>query len=71
MIRNMSSVDRLGRVAFGFALLSLFFFGSHAGWALTGLVPLVSGMLGWCPVHQLLGISTCTRAGSERLKWLT
>lgn len=36
--------------------------GAEAGqdpWFLLGLVPLETGLIGWCPPYALLGINTC------------
>ena len=57
--RNESSLDRVIRVAVGLALLSLTFVGPHTLWGLVGLVPLVTGAVGSCPLYSLFGLSTC------------
>ncbi len=41
------------------ALLSLVFFGPKTLWGLVGLVPLVTGLIGSCPLYSLLGLRTC------------
>jgi Protein of unknown function (DUF2892) len=28
-------------------------------WAWIGVVPLATGLMGWCPAYPLLGMSTC------------
>ncbi|NJR13963.1 MAG: DUF2892 domain-containing protein [Phyllobacteriaceae bacterium] len=59
---NEGTVDRALRVVAGLAILSLFFLYPDASWryfALIGVVPLATGLLGTCPVYSLLGISTC------------
>lgn len=28
-------------------------------WAWIGVLPLATGLLGWCPAYSLLGINTC------------
>jgi hypothetical protein len=65
MIRNESNSDSLTRVAFGLALLSLFFIGPKSAWGLLGVIPLITGLIGWCPVYHLLGWSTCRTPRSE------
>jgi hypothetical protein len=55
---NMSGLDRIARVAFGIALLSLVFVGPRTDWGLLGLLPIVSGAMGFCPLYALLGIKT-------------
>ena len=59
MSRNEGTVDRALRVILGLALLSLIFVGPQTMWGLIGLVPLVTGLVGTCPVYSVLGISTC------------
>lgn len=59
---NEGTVDRVLRVVVGLALLVAFFMFPDAGWrwfALIGLVPLITGIVGTCPLYRLLGISTC------------
>ena len=57
--RNEGTLDRVLRVIVGLALLSLVFVGPQSLWGLVGLVPLVTGLIGSCPVYSLLGIRTC------------
>ena len=56
---NEHTVDRALRVIVGLAALSLAFIGPHTAWGYLGLVPLVTGLLGSCPLYTLLGVSTC------------
>ena len=47
----------------GVALLALLAVGPVPGWGLAGLVglvPLLTGLVGSCPVYTVLGVSTCT-----------
>jgi membrane-associated protease RseP (regulator of RpoE activity) len=57
--KNEGTVDRVLRVVGGAALISLVFVGPETPWGWIGVVPLVTGLLGYCPVYSLLGISTC------------
>jgi hypothetical protein len=57
--KNEGTVDRVLRVVGGAALISLVFVGPETPWGWIGVVPLVTGLLGNCPVYSLLGISTC------------
>jgi len=59
MKKNISSVERIIRVTAGIAILSLAFVGPRSPWAYLGIIPLTTGLLGWCPPYALLGISTC------------
>ena len=57
--RNEGSVDRGLRVVLGAVLLSLAIGGPHTPWGWLGLLPLVTGLVGFCPLYRVLGISTC------------
>lgn len=57
--RNEGRFDRWFRVIIGVGVLSLFFVGPQTPWALLGLIPLATGLMGSCPLYSLLGIRTC------------
>ncbi|MFO0742520.1 MAG: DUF2892 domain-containing protein [Labilithrix sp.] len=57
---NEHKVERVIRIALGLAVLSLAFIGPRTPWAYLGVIPLVTGLLGSCPLYTLFGISTCT-----------
>lgn len=61
---NEGTIDRVLRVLLGIALLSLVFFGPKTLWGLIGVIPILTGLAGFCPLYALLGIRTCpmTRA---------
>ena len=56
---NVGAFDRSIRVVLGLALLFSYAVGAIGAWGLIGLVPLATGMLGYCPLYQALGIKTC------------
>ena len=56
---NEHVIDRAIRVILGLVLLSLVVVGPHTLWGLVGLVPLLTGLVGSCPLYTLVGISTC------------
>jgi len=56
--RNEGTVDRVARVALGLALLFVAVTGRGA-WGYLGIVPLLTGALGTCPLYSVLGINTC------------
>jgi hypothetical protein len=56
---NEHPIERVVRVTLGVAILALFFVGPKSAWALLGIVPLATGLLGSCPLYTLFGISTC------------
>lgn len=57
--KNEGKVDRALRILVGLAVLSLVFVGPESPWGWIGLVPLVTGLVGSCPLYALLGINTC------------
>jgi len=59
MPRNEGMADRVLRVVAGAGLVSLVFVGPQTAWGWIGLVPLVTGMVGLCPLYTLLGLRTC------------
>jgi hypothetical protein len=56
--RNESAFDRGLRVVLGLVLLSLVFVGPKSLWGLLGLIPLLTGAIGWCPLYRVLGLHT-------------
>jgi hypothetical protein len=59
---NEGKTDRVLRVIIGLALLALVFVGPQTAWGWIGLVPLLTGLFGFCPVYRLVGFNTCPRA---------
>lgn len=59
MKKNEGKIDRLLRVIVGIGALSLVFVGPQSLWGLVGIVPLVTGLAGTCPLYSILGLSTC------------
>lgn len=58
---NVGQLDRILRVIAGIALIALVFVGPQTPWGWVGVVPLVTGLFGTCPLYTLLGIRTCPR----------
>ncbi len=61
MKANVGGMDKMLRIVVGVGLLSLALFleGNARWWGLAGLVPLLTGIFGFCPLYTLLGIRTC------------
>ena len=64
-IVNEAVADRILRSVVGVGLLSLTFVGPHTPWGLLGLVPLLTGLVGFCPLYRMLGVSTCPAPHSK------
>ncbi len=58
-MKNVGKADQIIRIVAGLILLSLVFIGPKTLWGLIGLVPLVTGLFGFCPAYKLLGMNTC------------
>ncbi len=57
--RNEATLERVLRVLVGLGLVSLVFVGPQVPWGWVGLVPLVTGLVGSCPLYTVFGLSTC------------
>ncbi len=61
MTKNIGSPERIIRIIVGLVLIALVFVGPKTIWGWIGVVPLLTGLTGWCPPYQLLGINTCKK----------
>lgn len=57
--RNEGTLDRAVRIVLGLALLSIAFIGPKTPWGFVGVVPLLTGLIGSCPLYRLVGLRTC------------
>ena len=48
----------------GVVLIALVFVGPQTPWGWLGLIPLMTGLIGSCPVYTVLGVSTCSTKGA-------
>lgn len=56
---NEGVIDRSLRVIAGLVLIGLAATGTVGLWGYIGIVPLVTGAVGMCPIYSLLGINSC------------
>jgi|Deesub1362B_J571_1020462.scaffolds.fasta_scaffold01841_8 type IV secretory pathway TrbD component len=56
---NVGGADRAFRIILGLAILIVVGFVFKSWWALIGLVPLLTGIVRWCPIYAPFGVSTC------------
>ena len=61
MKRNVGNADKTIRIAVGLILIVLSQLGTIGWWGYLGIIPLLAGVVGNCPLYTLLGISTCKR----------
>jgi hypothetical protein len=61
MAINMGSTDRAIRVVAGAALLVWAIALNGPTWAYIGIVPLITGLIRWCPAYSIFGINSCKK----------
>lgn len=59
MACNVGKTERVIRVLAGLGILSLVFIGPQTAWGWIGAVPLLTGLIGYCPAYSLIGFNTC------------
>jgi len=59
MKTNAGNLDRTLRVVGGIALIGLAATGTVGMWGYIGVVPLLTGAVGFCPLYTVLGINSC------------
>ena len=65
---NVGTLDRTIRVLVGLGLLALVFLGPQTPWGWIGVVPLVTGLVGFCPAYKLVGLRTCPLGSAANRK---
>jgi len=58
MKANVGGIDKILRIVAGLALIAWAVMGGPV-WAWIGVVPLATGLIGWCPAYLLIGANTC------------
>jgi len=57
---NVGKADKAVRIIGGLAIIAAgLYFGSW--WGAIGVLPIITGTLGWCPAYLPFGISTCCK----------
>jgi hypothetical protein len=59
MSKNIGDIERIVRIVGGLVLIALAATGTVGVWGWIGVVPVATGLIGWCPPYSLLGINTC------------
>ncbi|MGE3844910.1 MAG: DUF2892 domain-containing protein [Vicinamibacterales bacterium] len=59
MKTNEGMIDRTIRVIVGLSLVALAGAGTIGAWGWIGVVPLLTGAIGYCPAYSIFGINTC------------
>lgn len=56
---NVGGIDKILRIVVGLALIVWAAALGGPVWAFIGIVPLATGLMGWCPFYPLIGLNTC------------
>lgn len=59
--RNIGSTERVVRIAVGVALITVAIVFPGAWWGYIGIVPLITGTVGWCPLYSLVAMARRNR----------
>jgi hypothetical protein len=59
MKANVGGIDRVLRVVVGLVLIGLTMANMIGVWGWIGVVPLLTGIFGFCPAYIPFGVSTC------------
>lgn len=59
MKANVGGFDKIARILAGIVLIALAVTGTVGVWGWIGIVPLATGLMGWCPAYSLLGFNSC------------
>ncbi|WP_265947409.1 DUF2892 domain-containing protein [Dechloromonas sp. A34] len=59
MKSNVGGIDKILRIIVGASLIGATVAGLLPVWGYIGIVPLATGLMGWCPLYPMLGLSTC------------
>ena len=59
MTKNVGGIDKIIRIVLGLALIAATLMGALPVWGWIGIVPLATGLMGWCPPYAILGFTTC------------
>ena len=57
--KHEGAIARAVRIGIGAALLFQVFVGMHTAWGWLGVVPLLTGLAGTCPVYSVFGFNAC------------
>lgn len=55
---NVGGIDRILRIVVGAALVVATAMGQLPVWGWIGIIPLATGLVGFCPLYPMLGVST-------------
>ena len=60
MTKNVGGIDRTLRILIGLSLIAGAATNTIGMWGYLGVVPLLTGLIGWCPPYAIFGFNTCS-----------
>ncbi len=57
-MKNIGNIDKILRILIGIIGVSLVFFGPQIIWGWLGVIPLLTGLVSFCPLYKILGLNT-------------
>jgi hypothetical protein len=60
MTPNVGGIDKILRIVAGAGLIGATVAGILPVWGYIGIVPLATGLIGWCPAYPLIGLNSCS-----------
>lgn len=66
MKNNVGGIDRTVRITLGLVLIALAMTQTVGWWGWLGLIPLATGLIGWCPPYSLFGWNTCSTKQTKK-----
>ena len=62
MEQNVGGFDKIARILVGIVLIGLAATGQIGVWGYIGVIPLATGLLGWCPIYLPFGFNSCCKS---------
>ncbi len=62
---NVGGLDKMLRIIAGVLLVASAVTGYFVPWGWIGIVPLVTGLVGWCPAYAIFGFNSCPLSKGE------
>jgi hypothetical protein len=56
---KVGMVDKILRIIAGVVLIGFTLMGTIGIWGWIGIIPLATGVMGWCPLYSIFGLNTC------------
>jgi len=65
MVLNVHNIEAIFRIILGLGMISLVYIGPQTPWGWLGAVLIGTGLIKFCPIYRLLGISTRKDSDSD------